>query len=112
MNLVTELEEILADEQRCLLSGAYDDLAGLAERKTALAARLSAKRGDLGEDACRRLKNKAAHNEALLRAAQRGIQAAIAQLRQFTSGEHQSTYSRDGMRRPLSRSPSALTQKL
>ena len=112
MTVIDELESVLADEQTCLLQGDYSSLSKLAHRKAALAERLKAASGGLDKDDCRRVADKAAHNEALLRSAQRGIQAAITQLGQIAGGEHQSTYSCKGERRTLSRSPSSVIQKL
>lgn len=109
--MIRELEYVLSEEQNCLLTGDYGGLANLAERKTLLAERLEADSASLDADDCRRVADQAAHNEALLRSAQRGIQAAITQIGQFKSGEHQSTYSAGGQRRPLSRNPSVV-QKL
>ncbi len=112
MNVIRELENVLAEEQHCLLNGNYADLLEIATRKSSLADHLKSISGTLDRDDCRRVVDKAAYNEALLRSAQRGIQAAITQLGQIASGEHQSTYSRGGKRSPLSRTPSSLIQKL
>lgn len=112
MNVIKDLERILADEQTCLLTGDYLGLSDLADRKSLLADRLREAALTLDAGACNRLADKAAHNEALLRSAQRGIQAAMMQLDQFTNGEHQSTYSKGGQRSPLSRNPSSIVQKL
>ena len=112
MSVIEDLERILADEQTRLLTGDYSGLADLADRKTMLAERLEHAAPTLDVGACKRLADKAAHNETLLRSAQRGIQAAMTQLDQFTNGEHQSTYSKGGQRRALSPNPSSIIQKL
>ena len=110
MSVIGALEEVLAEEQRILLTGDYAKLEGLATVKTKLAEQLSSTPVDTGADAYAALVKQAAHNERLLSSARRGIQAAIAQLKQFTDGEHQSTYSREGQRQPLARKVS-VTQK-
>lgn len=109
MNIVAELESLLSEEQELLLTGNYSRLEALAVRKSELAERLAAT-PDLPEADYQDIKSRAAHNEALLNSARRGIQAAISQLREYASGEHQSTYSREGQRQPLSR-PVSVTQK-
>lgn len=108
MTIVQDLERMLDTERKLLLAGEFAALASLAEEKAALAERLGAGRPDLPAEDYARLSERAAHNEALLRSARRGIQAAMAQLRQFSDGEHQSTYSREGERRPLTRTPSVI----
>ena len=109
MNVVAELESVLAEEQQLLLTGDYAKLAALAVRKSDLADSL-ATAADLPEDAYRNIVTMSEHNEALLKSARRGIQAAISQLKEYSSGEHQSTYSKEGQRQPLSR-PVSMTQK-
>ncbi len=111
MSVVAELESILAEEQQILLTGNYVKLSALAEKKTKLADMLSSEDLDLPPEAYKKLVDRATHNEALLAAARRGIQAAISQLKEFSNGEHQSTYSKEGQRQPLAR-PVSVTQKL
>ena len=110
MNIVSELEGVLDEEQELLLTGNYARLEELATRKEALAEALSASTSDLSEEEVQGIATKSAHNEALLNSARRGIQAAISQLRDYTTGEHQSTYSKEGARVPLSR-PVSMIQK-
>ena len=112
MNLIAELEDVLREEQELLLAGKLDALEGLVDRKAKLAQRLAEQRPDLEEGVYRVLAKKADHNEALLDAARRGLQAAIQQIRQTAGAKEQSTYSKTGERRPLSRSPSTFTQKI
>lgn len=112
MNLIAELEDVLREEQELLLSGNLEALEGLVDRKAELARKLAEQRPDLNEGAFRDLARKADHNEALLDAARRGLQAAIQQIRQSAGTSEQSTYSKTGERRPMSRSPSSFTQKL
>lgn len=112
MNIVQELEDVLAEEQKHLLSGDFAALEELVDRKAELTEKLAKKKPDLPKDVYERLADHAAHNEALLGSARRGLQAAMALLRQMSDGETQQTYSREGTRRPLSRSPASVTQKL
>lgn len=111
MTIVTELENVLEEEQEILLTGNYVGLEALAEKKMKLAELLSTQELDLPPDAYKSLVERATHNEALLASARRGIQAAMSQLKEFSNGEHQSTYSKEGRRRPLAR-PISITQKL
>ncbi|MDA8585801.1 hypothetical protein N9L47_05950 [Rhodobacteraceae bacterium] len=108
---MAELQDVLAEEQNILLTGNYAKLEALADRKTKLAEMLAAEELQLPIDSYEKLVQKAQHNEALLASARRGIQAAISQLKEFSNGEHQSTYSKDGDRRPLAPSVS-VTQRL
>jgi len=110
MNIVTELNAVLAEEQEILLSGDFARLEALAEKKSQLVEALAATTPEIPEETCQDIRDRAAHNEALLGSARRGIQAAMSQLREYSSGEHQSTYSREGERQPLSR-PVSVTQK-
>ena len=110
MNVLVELETVLAEEQTILLAGDYAKLEALAERKTVLAEQLAENAPELPVEAVKKLARQATHNEALLASARRGIQAAISQLKEYTSGEHQSTYTAQGERAPLSRRVS-VTQK-
>ena len=110
MSIIGALEDVLAEEQRILLSGDYSRLEDLAVVKTKLAEQLRDTAVDTDADTYEALIEQAAHNERLLKSARRGIQAAIAQLKQFSDGEHQSTYSKKGERQPLARKVS-VTQK-
>ncbi len=112
MNLISELEGVLREEQELLLAGNLKALEGLVGRKANLARKLAEQRPNIAEDIYRDLARKADHNEALLDAARRGLQAAIQQIRQTSGTMEQSTYSKTGERRPLSRSPSSFTQKI
>lgn len=110
MNVVEELENVLAEEQQILLTGDYASLQGLLDRKSKLAETLAAGGPELSQDVYEKLSGRAKHNEALLNSARRGIQAALSQLREISSGAHQSTYTRGGERTPMSR-PVSVTQK-
>ena len=111
MSIVAELEDVLKREQDSLLKGDFAALGNLIERKAALAERLSKKRPDLPEEVYRHLVDQASKNEALLSSAQRGLQAAMSQIRHATQTVEQTTYSQNGERQKLSRKPSSVTQK-
>ena len=111
MSIVNELEKILAEEQELLLSGELGALEKLVNRKTKLAEQLAVNKPDLPKEIYEGLARKAAHNEALLGSARRGLQAAMAQLKQLSEGEAQKTYSKEGQRTTLSRKPASITQK-
>ena len=112
MNIVKELEKVLAEEQSLLLSGEISSLEKLIERKTKLAEQLALDKPDFPKDVYDGLARKAAHNEALLSSTRRGLQAAMAQLKLLSDGEAQKTYSKEGQRRTLSRKPASVTQKI
>lgn len=112
MSLVSDLEKLLAEEQKHLLSGNFTALERLIERKSKLAERLAASKPDLPRDVIEGLARRAAHNEALLGSARRGLQAAMAQLRQLPDGEAQKTYSKEGQRQSLARKSASVIQKL
>ncbi len=112
MSLISELEDVLREEQELLLSGSLAELEKLVERKSALAQKLADVRPDVSADHYRRLARKAEHNETLLDAARRGLQAAMQQIRQSADTKAQNTYCKSGERRPMSRAPSSFTQKI
>ena len=109
MNIVAELESVLAEEQELLLNGDYSKLEALAARKADLADEL-AQATELPKSEYMDIITMSERNETLLKSARRGIQAAMSQLKEYSSGEHQSTYSKEGQRQPLSR-PVSVTQK-
>lgn len=111
MKLLDEIEDVLRREQELLLSGNYAALEALIERKTRLAERLKDGKVTAPADAYETLVRRANENEALLGAAQRGLKAALSQLRQLTAAEKQTTYSKDGERIPLSDNRSSVIQK-
>lgn len=111
MTIIEELEAVLEAEQKFLLEGDFAGLKALTERKTKLAERLAKDRPDVPESVYRQLAEKAGHNEALLNSARRGLQAAMAQIRQAAQSAEQTTYSKSRERRPLSRRPGSVTQK-
>lgn len=112
MNLVTELESVLREEQSLLLNGEFERLESLIDRKTKLSARLAQDRPDLSASAYKHLAERARQNEALLESARRGLKAALHQLRQPVQQADQTTYSKSGQRNSLSRAPSSVTQKI
>ncbi len=112
MNLVEELEDVLRVEQELLLKGNFNELERLVHRKSTLAQKLAEANSDLSGSRFKALAKKAKHNEALLDAARRGLQAAIQQIRQTAEATEQNTYTPNGERHPLARAPSSFTQKI
>ena len=112
MSIVGELEQLLSEERALLLAGDYDALERLVDRKSRLEQRLATGKQDLPVDALNRIRGYAKHNEALLAAAQRGLQSTITQLRNLSTGEAQKTYSRDGQRVSMSRKSVSVAQKI
>ena len=112
MSIVTELEKVLAEERDMLLAGDYEGLQALIERKSRLGTRLAENKPDLPADAYEDLVVQAAQNEALLKAAQRGLHSAIAQVKQISDGDAQKTYSKDGQRVSLSQKRTSIAQKI
>ena len=111
MNVVDEIEDVLRREQELLLTGNYAALRALISRKSALVDRLAAARPDLPKADYAELARRAHQNEALLGAAQRGLQSALSQLRQLAKAQDQTTYSRDGKRQAITRHPSSVVEK-
>lgn len=112
MNIVSELEAILQQEQEHLLNGDFDGLQELVDRKTRLTERLALERPDLSPETFRHLSERAQQNEALLESARLGLQAAMQQLRDTEAPKEQTTYSSSGQRKKLSKAPSSVTQKI
>ena len=112
MNMIDELDEVLGIEEEALLQGDFMALEALVSRKEGLAAWLSTHEPDLHPQVYRDLKERASWNEELLKSAQRGVQAALLQIRHSADNMEQATYSSSGERRPLSRTPSTIMQKL
>lgn len=110
MNIVEEISSVLKEEEELLLSGNFVALEALVERKTRLTEILAARPVQESE-ALARLAAQAGRNDALLGASRRGLKAALNQLRQLSMAQEQTTYSRDGIRRPMSRKPSSITEK-
>lgn len=112
MNVFKELEDILWREQQLLLNGDFQGLETLLKRKARLADWLSSHKPEVSVEVAGKLKETAHRNEALLDAARRGLKAAMAQLKQASSTDCQTTYSSSGERRPMSRAPGSITQKI
>lgn len=112
MSIAKDLEKLLSRERALLLAGDYEGLHALIEKKMELEGRLADTKPNLPIEDCVRLSEMAKHNEALLASAQRGLQSAIAQLKQLADGETQKTYSKDGQRTSLSRKPTSVAQKV
>ena len=103
MNIVTQLERVLEEEQRLLLAGDYVQLDKLADIKMKLSERLSHSPPKIPAQQAQKLAQTVRHNEALLDSAQRGIQAAMTHLREAREGSFQS-YTKEGQRTPMSTS--------
>ncbi len=71
-------EKYLEEEREILLSGRVAELAGLAERREAVLATLSAAKGDAAR--LQRLRDQAMRNGALMNAAAEGVNRAIKRL--------------------------------
>lgn len=112
MTLDRELEEVLHAEREALLKGDFATLEALLPRKQSLAKRLSESKAELPLELYQSLKEKAVENDALLNSARRGLQAALTQFSDLKNGPEQTTYSRDGERRPMSQSKNSITQKI
>ncbi|MEM8801822.1 MAG: hypothetical protein AAFY06_04410 [Pseudomonadota bacterium] len=112
MSIVAELEKLLSEERSMLLAGDYGGLEKLIDRKAQLEKRLTSGNQDLPSDVLKQVRDQAKHNEALLAAAQRGLQSTMTQLRNLSTGEAQKTYSRDGQRVSMSRKSTSIAQKI
>lgn len=112
MNILAELEDVLEEERHLLINGRINAIQQLVERKAKLSDCLARERPAAPAEVYRRLGCKAERNKALLEAAQRGLQAAITQLRQTASAADQTTYSRTGDRLSLARTRSSIAQKI
>ena len=102
---VADLECLLEDERRVILSGSWDALAPLAARKEAALAAL----GPVGPD---RLRRALARNQALLLAAIEGVREALqrrAALRTARAGLV--TYDARGLRAELPVAPPRVERK-
>lgn len=100
MNIVTQLENLLDQERDILLSGEFDKLEKLTEQKEIMKKRLEAGNTNTAQEQLERIFEKSSKNQMLISSAQRGIQAAISQIREVAEGSFQS-YSREGNRTPL-----------
>ena len=111
---MTKIEEVLTlleDERQALVSGDLAALDPLLRRKEALAVRLKDFSGaDVRTLA--RVSRLSARNGDLLAAARRGLERAEAQIGGLRTGMAQTTYDRDGSKRPMSRLPGRVEHKL
>lgn len=111
MTCTQDLTELLDDEYRMLTRGDYANLPALTERKERLGRELH--EFPLQDRAMlAKLANKVARNAHLIEAARQGIEQARVQIRDIRDGMTHATYGRSGVRRPLSRNPSRIEQKL
>lgn len=111
MSTVEEIRKVLEAERISLLSGDFDTLEKLIARKAILVDKMTSQNPDVSKHLLEELSLKARHNESLLVSARRGLQSAMAQLKQLSDGESQKTYSREGRRKSLTITPTSMTQK-
>ena len=111
MKMIDELKQVLLDEQEALLSGDYEKLPALADRKAILVQKLKAIPPKEAKGGIAELGALVQRNEMLLIAAGDGFHAGLGQVRQLTRPPQQSTYAPDGRRRVLSRQPGAVEKK-
>ncbi|MGR3514787.1 MAG: hypothetical protein ACU0GG_18665 [Paracoccaceae bacterium] len=112
MKIFSQLEQLLQEEQKALLSGDFSALETLAERKEALLELLISSSPHLPKNSFQILRDKALKNEALLNSAKRGLQAALVRVRLSNDSTPQTTYSKNGERRAMSKPPSSVAQKI
>ncbi len=104
------LADLLDDIHAAACSGNLAALPALADR---LDRALAAKAPVLGPEAARDLRRKAMRNEACLRAAARGLQAARLRLTEISRAVGGGNiYGGDGRARPLSAPSARLTTRL
>lgn len=111
MSDTRKLIDILDEEFGFLLRGDYAALPGLADRKERLEERFRDAPPD-DRDALKALAEAAERNAGLIDAARRGLEQARVQIREIRTGMTQATYGKSGVRRPLSRRPNRIEQKL
>lgn len=71
---IAAINALLQGERQAILQGAYDGLAGIAERKAALMTDLA--QGAIDRAALRQIQSDIAHNQDLLAAAIAGVKSA------------------------------------
>lgn len=112
MSVFSELEAVLKEEQKILLSGDFDSLEKLVKRKSKLAERLTQRKPEVSKAEYKYIADLASRNEALLKSARLGIEAAMKLIKQTPDAEDQKTYSKSGERKSLGKSSSSLIQKI
>lgn len=103
MTMYREITDLLAEEQRSLMSSDYAALERIVERKEVLCSQLSTGEATLSEAEIRRVLDLSSQNQGLLLATEKGMRAARAQLGDASESAH--TYSSDGERAQLARGP-------
>lgn len=111
MRPATRMIRILDEEFRILTTGNYAALPFLTTRKEELCRFLN-EAPDNDPEMVEALAVAAARNAGLIEAAKRGFEQARIHIREIRDGTSHATYGRSGMRRPLSRCPSRIEQKL
>lgn len=103
------LEDLLDHERRLVLSGQIDGLLRISQEKERLLKRLPSA-GD-PEDVVDRLREKAARNQELLKAAALGIKSAAERVDSFRKPPQKlTTYGRDGAAVDLKHPPATGTR--
>ncbi|NNE89715.1 MAG: hypothetical protein HKN27_16730 [Silicimonas sp.] len=102
MSAGSKIEKILDEEKRLLLKGDFVELEKISELKLKASEIIEKNSLNLSVEQVQRITRKAYDNEALLKSARRGIQAAMMHLRDATDESFKS-YSKEGQRKPLSK---------
>jgi flagellar biosynthesis/type III secretory pathway chaperone len=97
MTIEDHLDSLLDKEESILLSGKFSELSRLLELKEEIIKYLEKSDKKFSRKNIQKISLKAKRNEALLESAQRGIKAAVAQVREAKETNFQS-YSREGAR--------------
>lgn len=105
-----EAERLLDEERRALMDGDLAALAGLVERKEALAHLLSG--SDVSRERLAVLKVKAERNAELLAASARGVRTVIRRIGEIRDANGPlRTYGRDGMQQTLGTAAGSLEKR-
>lgn len=110
MSIFLELDDLLDQERKLILAGAFDKLSRISEYKSQLMERLSIAHPKSSKyvSQCRR---KSLENGELLEAAAKGVKAAMGQVRDALHTADQSTYSENGAKLSLFSRSSKLEKK-
>lgn len=93
---LSDLNHILDAERGALLAGRYDALPEIAERKAALIEGVTARPLKASANDLQTLREKTAHNSALLQAAREGLQLTMDRLSAMRGESGFATYNRQG----------------
>jgi len=112
VTVIAEIEKILSDEREALLVGDYEKLELLVEKKIKIERLMSDNKTHIDAVDCAKLAEKAKQNEMLLESAQKGLKAAVLQIKSMRDGDSQKTYTKDGKRSSLGRKANSIVQKI